>query len=61
MPRTAQNKFNSRQGSKDMPEFRSIGNGEIEHNGLRLPDDMSNELASLNVYIDRQTTQVSFE
>jgi hypothetical protein len=41
---------------RDVSEYR---NGEIDHNGLNLPNDMSNELTSLNVYIDRQTSQVS--
>lgn len=38
---------------------RMVDHAEVEHTRLDLPDDMADELKTLNVYIDKQTSQVS--
>lgn len=40
------------------PEFSNGGDGLVECNGLVMPADMSDELKTLNVYIDTTTTEV---
>ncbi|KAE9549623.1 hypothetical protein FO519_007164 [Halicephalobus sp. NKZ332] len=42
-------------GGRPIPEFQPTGNGCVEHDGLVMPADMSDELKNLNVYIDKTT------
>lgn len=45
-------------GLPEVPEFTPGPDGMVEHNGLLLPGDMSDELKTLNVYIDKTSGKV---
>ena len=45
---------------RPVPEFQPTDNGCVEHDGLVMPADMSDELKILNVYIDKTTFDVRF-
>lgn len=45
-------------GGRLKPQFTPIENGCVEHDGLIMPADMSDELKNLNVYVDQTTFDV---
>lgn len=40
-------------------EFKPAENGLVEFDGLVMPEDMSDELKTLNVYIDQNSFEVN--